>query len=150
MIYQTDERLRLEARDDECYMFDILRIHELEGDHEFTVRQVDGIHRLSVRMGWMRLDGWLGVDGPSGIAYEASGVAGVHVQIDRVTEDDDYNFLIGRYNRKTNKGKEVTHFVLMDMDNPKKVIYDPWDKGGSKTVRIGKLTEYRYIKARLL
>ncbi len=111
MIYQTDERLRLEARDNECYMFDILRIHELVGKHEFTVRQVDAIHRLSVQMDYMGMDGWLGPEGPDGIAYEASGVSGIHVHIDRVPEDEDYNYLIGRYNRKTTKGKAVTHFL---------------------------------------
>lgn len=84
----------------------------------------------------------------SGIIQLVSGFTRIDVYMKEVSSLEKYNYRLGYFDRTTNNGKYVGHFVRVGLDKifP---IEDPW-KEGSKTVRIGTLQSYRYIKARLL
>ncbi len=144
MFFQTDHELQFDAKED-CFFFDILKIHELVGKHEFSREQVKKLRKVSVRTDFMGEDGYLNAKGISGIATVASGLTGHNVYMRRVDSNSNYNFIISRFSRITNNNKRVSHFVLMDINNPKEVLYDPWSKNGSRTAREGNITEYRYI-----
>ena len=150
MIYQTDKRLRLKARDDECYLFCILDIFESFTKYTFTIKEIDTIHRLLVRLDYIRIDGWINERGVQGIAQVASVISGKHCYMKLVDESQSYTAIIARYSRKTGKSNLVTHFVRMYISDSKKIQYDPYDEKGSKTVREGKITGYRYIFAEVI
>lgn len=147
MFYQTDEELQFKA-DSDCYNFVILKIHELEGKHEFTREQVMQLRAVSVRADFIDDEGYLNDKGIQGVAMSASGITKKHVYIRRVTNNSNYNYIIARYGRRTNSGKLVNHFVLADNVRPADLIaWDPWSAEGSKTGRVGYIMGYRYIFA---
>ena len=147
MFYQTDPKLQFKANED-CYFFGVLKIHELEGKHEFTRGQVKDLRRVSVRAKFMDKDGFLNAKGISGIASVASGLTGHHVYIRRVGSNDNYNHIIAHYERRTDSGKLFRHFVLANFLEPDKIIdFDPWSKEGSRTGNTGYIIGYRYIFA---
>lgn len=149
MFYQSDPDLLFDAKSD-CYVFDILKIHEIVGKHEFTRDQVKNLRKVSVRAEFIGEDGYINAKGISGIATVASGTTGVHVYIKRVTIDDPFNFLIAEFGRKLSNGDSVRHFNLMEIDAPALVQWDPWSKAGARTTQIGQIVGYRYIFAELL
>lgn len=145
MFFQTDKKLQFNAKSD-CYLFDILKIHELTGKHEFTRDQVKKLRKVSVRAEFIGEDGYLNEKGISGVASVASGLTGHNVYMRRVGSNDNYNNIIAHYERRTNSSKFVRHFVLANFEKPDKLVdYDPWSKYGSKTVQTGYIIGYRYI-----
>jgi len=145
LFYQTDPELQFDA-DEDCFFFDILKIHEIVGKHEFTREQVKQLRMVSVRADFMGQDGYLNAKGISGIATVASGLTKHHVYIKRMGSNDNYNHIIALYERRTNSGKLVRHFVLADFEKPHRLIaFDPWSKEGSRTGREGYIVGYRYI-----
>lgn len=145
MLYQTDTRLKLEERDDECYLFCILRIYEKLTGAVLTPEQISLIHKLLVRLDYIRMDGFVQEKGVQGIAQVASGIVGKHAYIKRVSNIDKFNFLIACWGRKDKNDKMLTHFVEMKVNDPTVVEWDPYSPAGSKTVREGKILSYRYI-----
>ena len=145
MIYQTDPELQFDAKSD-CYVFCILKIHELVGRHEFLKNHVNQLRKVSVRTEYIGEDGYLNAKGISGLAAVASGLTGQNVYIKRVSPNDDFNFLIAQYARNLSSGKLVTHFVLVDVLTHS-VIFDPWSKEGARTTKIGNVTGQRHIWA---
>ena len=145
MFYQVDPKIKKEQRDDECYLFAILDIHEKVGKHKITYEQYDKIWRLLVRMGYLQRDG-LVIDIP-GIAQIASAVTLHHVFMQKVIEFEQYTHLIARYYRELPDGRPMTHFVGVDMKEPHNITYDPYSPAGAQTVKYGKRTGYRYIFA---
>ena len=146
MIYQTDKRLRLEARDNECYLFCVLSIHEEVGAHELTVAQISDIHRILVDQKYIRMDGWLNEKAVRGIGQITSGLTGKHVYMRQVPDGEAFTHLIAKFTRKDSKGKIWTHFVRVASDM-QTVIYDPYDAAGSRTVRGGSIESYRFVYA---
>ena len=88
------------------------------------------------------------VNKTSGIIQLVSGFTEIEVYMQEVSKGEKFNYRLGYFDRTTNGGKYVGHFVRVDLDTDN-VTRDPW-KGGSKTARIGILQSFRYIKARLL
>lgn len=146
MFYQTDPELQFNAKSD-CYVFDILKIHELIGKHEFTYEQIRKIRSVTVQAEFIGEDGYINAKGISGISTTATGLTGVHVYIKRVKVDDPFNFLIAEFGRKLSNSDPVRHFNLMEMDAPELVQWDPWSKVGARTTAIGKIIGFRYIWA---
>lgn len=146
MKYQTDPELMFNAKSD-CFIFSILKIHEIVGHHEFTRKQIKQIRKVAVRADFHGQDGYINEKGISGIASVASGRSRNHVYIKRVTSNDHYNFLIARFSRYLSNGDLVTHFVLSDIDTPGRVVFDPWSEDGARTTMIGNITGYRYLFA---
>ena len=146
MFFQNDPELQFNAKSD-CYLFDVLRIHEIVGGHEFTREQIKQLRRVSVRTEFIGQDGYLNEKGISGLATVASGLTKHHVYIKRVTSNDDYNFLIGEFMRTVSGGKRYTHFNLMEGLDRDKVGFDPWSKEGAQTTKHGNIIDYRYIWA---
>jgi len=145
VFFQTDPKLQFKANED-CYLFDVLKIHELVGKHEFTRDQVRDLRKISVRTKFVEEDGYLNAKGISGIASVASGLTGHHVYMRRVGSNDNYNHIIALYERRTDSGKLVRHFVLANFKKPDRLVdYDSWSKYGSRTVQIGYIIGYRYI-----
>ena len=149
MFYQTDPELNYNAKSD-CYVFDILKIHELVGKHEFSYYDIKQIRKLTVRADFIGEDGYINAKGISGISTTASGLTGRHVYIKRVTIDDPFNFLIAEFGRKLSNGDPVRHFNLMEIDAPELVQWDPWSKVGARTTQIGKIIGFRYIFAEVI
>jgi len=149
MIYQTDENLPKHMRDDECYEFSILDIHEDFGNHEFTIAQLINIHRVVTNANFMGKDGFINYRGMQGIANVASAISGINVDIRLVSVNDNFNALIARFSLRDGD-KLYTHFPRLSMEDYKSVIYDPYSPYGSRTVREGKITGYRYIRAEVL
>lgn len=146
MKYQTDSKLMFNAKSD-CYVFDILKVHEIIGKHEFSYRQLKSMRKVMVRADFIGQDGYINDKGISGISSVASGLTGNNVYIKRVGSNDNYNFVIAKFGRQLSNNKWVYHFVLMDPDNPAIVLYDSWSKAGSRTVQIGQILDYRFIFA---
>lgn len=144
MKYQTDPKLMFDA-DSDCYVFDILKVHEVIGKHEFSYRQLKSMRKVMVRADFIGQDGYINDKGISGIASVASGLTGHHVYIKRVGSNDNYNFVIALYRRQLSNGKFVYHFVLMDPSNPALVLFDPWSKVGARTTQEGQIIDYRFI-----
>ncbi len=149
MFFQTDPELKFNAKSD-CYIFDILKIHEIVGKHEFTRDQIKKIRKVSVRADFIGEDGYINAKGISGISVAASGLTGKHVYIARVEVNDPFNFLIAEFGRKLSGDRNVRHFNLMEMESPSLVKWDPWSKVGAKTTQIGKIIGFRYIFAEVL
>jgi len=149
MIYQTDTRLRLEARDDECYLFVLLKIFEDLTKYNFSVDEIDKMHEILVKLEYIRLDGFIGINAIQGIAQVASGISNKHAYMRRVELPHFYNYLIGCFGREEN-GKLLTHFVEMFKQQPTVVKWDPYSPNGSRTVREGKLLSYRYIHGEVI
>jgi hypothetical protein len=149
VFFQDDPELKFDAKSD-CYLFDILKIHEIVGKHTFTRDQIKNLRKVSVRTKFIGEDGYLNAKGISGLATVASGLTGVHVYIKRVTNNDPFNFLIGEFGRALSGGRHVRHFNLMEMDAPELVQWDPWSKAGARTTGIGKIVGFRYLFAELL
>lgn len=149
MKYQSDPDLKATAKSD-CFIFDILRIHEIVGKHEFSTENIKEIRRVCVRADFHDKDGYINERGIAGISTVASGITRKHVFIKRVTSNDIYNFLLARYSRTISGGNLFSHFVLANMINPHDVDYDSWSEEGSRTVREGNITGYRYIFAEAL
>ncbi len=80
----------------------------------------------------------------------ASGLTGYNVYIKRVTNNNRFNFLIGKFGRKLSSGKLVSHFNLMEIEQPELVKWDPWSAVGARTTVIGKIVGYRYLWAELV
>jgi len=147
VLFQTDPELQFNAKSD-CYLFDILKIHELVGKHEFTREQIRDIRRVSVRTNFMGKDGYLNAKGISGISMVASGLTGYNVYMRRVGSNSNYNYIIAEYQRRIDSSSMVDHFVLANFEQPNKVVdYDPWSFFGSRTVREGNIVGFRYIFA---
>jgi hypothetical protein len=147
VFYQTDPELQFKANSD-CYLFDILKVHELVGKHEFTREQVKQLRKVSVRADFMGQDGYLNEKGISGIATVASGLTKHHVYIKRVGSNDNYNHIIAKYEYRADSGKFFCHFILANFDKPSKIIdWDPWAEWGSNTGNTGYIIGYRYIFA---
>lgn len=146
MFYQTDSKLIYNAKSD-CYIFDILKIHEIIGKHEFDYRQLKAMRKLMVRAEFIGKDGYINAKGISGITSVASGLTGHNVYIKRVGIDDIYNFVIAQFSRFLSNNDLVTHFNLMYLNKPKIVQWDPWSEDGARTTKIGNITGYRYIWA---
>ena len=88
------------------------------------------------------------VNNISGVIQLVSGFTGIEVHMKQVSKSEKFNYRAGYFDRTTDHGKYVGHFVRVGLDTDD-VVEDPW-KGGSKTARIGTLQSYRFIKARLL
>ena len=146
MKYQTDPKLMFEAKSD-CFVFTVLKVHEIIGKHEFSYRHLLGMRKVMVRADFIGKDGYINDKGISGISSVASGLTENHVYIKRVGSNDNYNFVIALYRRQLSPGKFVFHFVLMDPDNPALVLFDPWSKAGAKTTHEGQIIDYRFIFA---
>lgn len=147
MFFQTDKKLQFEA-DQDCYLFDILKIHELVGKHEFTREQIKDLREVSVQAKFMNRDGYLNAKGISGITSVASGLTKKHVYIKRVGSNDIYNYIIAKYQRRTSNSHMVSHFVLANFKEPNRLIdWDPWSLEGSRTGKVGYIIGYRYILA---
>lgn len=151
MLYQTDQRLRLKTRDDECFLFAILKIFEEEAKHTFTPEEIEKLHDMLVKFKYIREDGWINNRGVEGIATTASGLTDKNVYIKRVGENIQYTHLIGKWVRPDDNDpdKELAHFVNMSLDK-KTVTWDPYSIHGSRTVREGHINSYRYIFAEAL
>lgn len=148
MFYQTDERIKLEDRDDECYFFDLLEIFEREANIKLTIEDVEAIHATCNKggaLGNAESNGFV-MNVPK-IASYASKRMGTSIVMDVVPPSKGYNYLIAKFHRITSKGVEVTHFVLVDKDDKQTVLFDPYSPEGSRTAREGKIVGYRYIKA---
>ncbi len=144
MFFQNDKDLMFNAKSD-CYIFDILKIHELVGNHFFTRQQIKQLREVSVREKFIGQDGYINAKGISGLASVASGLTGHNVYIKRVDSNANYNFLIGEFMRIVSGGKRYEHFNLMaDLDR-EKVGFDPWSSEGAKTTHYGNIIGYRYI-----
>lgn len=134
--------------DSDCYLFDILKIIELQGKFKFTREQVMQLREVSVRADFINDEGFLNEKGIQGVAYAASGLTKKHVYVRRVSSNGHYNHIIAEYGRRANNRKLVHHFVLADFIRPNQLIaWDPWSAEGSKTGREGYITGYRYIFA---
>ena len=145
MKYQVNKELHPDIRKWGCYFLSILRIYEIVSKKDLSVNEVNNIYKVGKRAGFLGEEAYVNAKGISGIASVASGLTGKHVYIKRTDSNSVYNFLISKHVRTTNSGKLVSHFVLVDMDDPLKIIYDPWSSAGSKTGREGKSHSYRYI-----
>ena len=146
MKFQTDPKLMFNAKSD-CFVFCILKIHEIVGNHEFTYDQLKKIRRVAVRPGFHGKDGYINEKSISGIASVASGLTGHHIYIKRTTSNDPFNFLIGEFMRIVSDSKRFTHFNLMKDLSHKVVEFDPWSEEGARTTEIGNIIGYRYIWA---
>ncbi len=143
MYYQTDPELQFNAKSD-CYIFDILKIHEIVGKHEFTRTQIKQLRKIAVRADFIGQDGYINAKGISGLATVASGITKHHVFIKRVGSNDNYNFIIGEFMRM-HGSRRIEHFNLME--DRKTVMFDPWSKLGAVTTKEGNIIGYRYIFA---
>ena len=83
-----------------------------------------------------------------GISQIISGITGVPVFMKAVKSYEKYDHIIGEFERTTNNGIVVDHFVELYLDKDV-VKRDPW-RGGSKTARVGKLIGKRFILTRRL
>ena len=147
MKFQTDPKLMFNAKSD-CYVFDVLKVHEIVGKHEFSYSDIKKLRKVSVRADFIGEDGYINAKGIQGLAAAASGISGVHVYIRRNSSNGLYNFIFARYQRRTNSLKLVTHFVLANFEKPlKKVDWDPWSESGSRTASEGNVVDFRYIWA---
>lgn len=146
MKFQTDPKLMFNAKSD-CYVFDILKIHEIIGKHEFSHRQLLAMRKVMVRADFIGSDGYINNKGISGISSVASGLTGHSVYIKRVGSQDNYNFVIALFRRTDSDGLVWEHFVLMEPLSHDVVFFDPWSEEGARTVKLGKIVEYRFIWA---
>jgi len=143
VFYQTDPKLQFRAKSD-CYIFDILKIHEIVGEHEFTRTQIKQLRDVAVRTGFIGQDGYINERGISGLATVASGISKHYVYIKRVGSNDPYNFLIGEFMRIAGT-RRIVHFNLMEDKDT--VMFDPWSKLGALTTKEGNIIGYRYLFA---
>ena len=147
MFYQTDPNLGFTAKTD-CYLFDLLKIHELVGKHEFTRDQVKTIRDFCDRAEFIGEDGYINKGGVSGVASVASGITHKHVYMQRVDNTGRYTHILAHYARVAISKEVIDHFVLADFDDPfHKVEWDPWSEAGALTTRKGKVVDLRFIFA---
>lgn len=142
MIYQTTDGIDARIRKSGCYFLSILRILEIVTGYSFSVKVVNQIFKISVKVGYIRDDGFIKEEAAQGIAQVASGLTGKHVYAKRVFEESDHNFVIGKYVWKD------SHFILMP--GPLNDTYDPWSEDGSQTVKNGKFHSPRYFFAEVI
>lgn len=154
MIYQISDGLYEDLKKWGCYFLCILRVFEMILNIKLTVNIVNRIYRLSRRIDYVEDEAYIKQNAIKGISQIASSMAhreGLTKQtayIKKVSATERHNYFIARYQRTTAGGKDVFHFVLVDIDD--NVIYDPWSMGGSKTVREGRLSGHRYLWGELL
>lgn len=151
MFYQTDKRIKSKLRDDECYLFDILSIFEEVSHYTLTIAEYEETHKVLTKLKYIgdeddEYSAYIKVGGISGIAQILSTITKKRVYMRKVTVNDDYTHLIGKWIRIKANGKKSIHFVRMSIDGLK-VTWDPWDRNGSRTVNEGKLDSFRYIYA---
>lgn len=155
-LFQNEPEHNTKIQDEGCYYIFLLNCYQDITQHQLHAETINAVYVQSNRsytldkngneIPYMTKDCF--VNNISGVIQIVSGFTGIEVHMKQVSKNEKFNYRAGYFDRTTNRGKYVGHFVRMDLDTDM-VIEDSW-KGGSKTVRIGKLRSYRFIKARLL
>ena len=152
MIYQNRSILNKNIQKNGCYYVDLVNIYAEVAEHEIQYETVNATYIMGTRVKnyagvpYLRKDCY--VNDVHGIGQILSGIVGIPVELFQVKEYEEYNFIIGYFERVTNGGIIVGHFAELfpDKDIVKR---DPWE-GGSKTAKEGILKSKRYILARRL
>lgn len=144
-IYQTTKGLAKGLAISGCYFLDILVAFEEEAKIELTKRQINLIFKTCKKFGYVDHEAYIKEKAIQGIAQVASTITKVHVYME-LSNKNKYNHIIAMYQRRTSKGKKVTHFVKVKIPTLE-ITHDPYSPAGSRTAREGKVISYRYIFA---
>ena len=151
MNYQTTSRIVEGIHHFGCKYLSTCRIFELVTHRDLSVDEVNKIYEVCQKVGYIgkggNMEGFVYANGTRGIAQVASGITGYGCYMEQVSNNDSFNYIIARFSRRTSSGRLLNHFPLVSLGDMETVIYDPWSKEGSKTVRLGSITGYRYVYA---
>lgn len=152
MIYQNRKELNKNIQKYGCYYVDLVNIYAEVAEHKIQYETVNAAYVMSTRVKNYAGVPYLGkdcyVNDVHGIGQILSGLVGIPVELFKVKEYEEYNFVIGYFKRVTNSGNIVGHFVELfhDKDIVKR---DPWYPS-SRTAKEGILKSKRYILTRRL
>ncbi len=155
-LFQNEIEHNLNIQESGCKYICLLSIYQEITQHQLTHELVNAVYVHANRSFFLDDEGNekpymtkdCFVNKTSGIIQLVSGFTSISVHMKEVSKSEKFNYRLGYFDRTTNHGKYVGHFVRVGLDTDE-VVHDPW-KGGSKTARIGTLQSYRLIKARLL
>lgn len=151
-LYQNRKELNINIQYEGCYFIDLLNIWQEVSGHELLYEVVNAIYILSTRTknyaGKPYLEKDCYVNDISGVAKIASDITCKKVAMRQVREYEKHSHVIGYFERVTNSGNIVGHFVelFLDRDDVKR---DPWYPS-SRTAREGILKSKRFILAEVV
>lgn len=159
MIYQNANGNKKPIKDEGCYFVTLAKIYKTLAEKKITSKDLNFIYDQGIKYKAMRSDCYILSGGVQMLFLLLSDhfkkpVGGVFLfkeKLDGTRYEIANDYLlpthwIGRFSNVLN-GKPYSHFV--EMEKPKKVIYDPWYPG-SKAVEYGILEDYRAIHAEVL
>jgi hypothetical protein len=143
MIYQKTDGIHPDLAEWGCYFLDVTRLYELKSGLSLSVSDVNNVYTLCRNVGLVGEEVTMIKGAVAGVLHITSGQMGKKVYGKRVKKDDKWMYRIARFRRVTERNKVVEHFVIVALND--NVTFDSYSQYGSKTARIGRIIDYRYI-----